>query len=554
MISSKAGLALVALILCVGMAPTGVAEKRSFASYAEFIGYNDVASLTPGEVYHITGDGISGEFVLRDDADSNVSITDDATVLQHNVLGQYYLERIIIGPYNVQWWGALGNGVADDIDAIQAAIAYTGSSADRAKLWFPEGIYNVSSVIDASGYNDLILYGDGADSKIMPTGSGHDTIKIDGNDNRIELHHLNICVLDNQIGVDWEAHHGGLFNCHINPASTSDATGVTGIRLKQTGNQTGSWITSIQNCTINFDQAEEAVGCIGIEMIGSANAINVNDNTIGGFNGTGIVIEEFSHGRYPQSIAITGNTFIDMCKSGVQNIAIDVSGLAYGVYILHNHFEDILGTDSRFLRAGVSDVGVSHVRAITFAENNAYSSNARPPGFVGVELDKVVSPNIYGNIGHPAGALEYSITNNTLMGLANELDTPIRYVYDLMDSEQDDVQKPVGTQYVDVDKAREYTPVNSALPALATLEVVYEPGVGGGEEISFMLKRASGFDVVASEVSDDTGVTSGTAARKVSKLFYAGYDDLGKLQAKTSDDAGNQGWKILSARLIIHTN
>jgi len=405
----------------------------------------------------------------------------------------------------------------------------------------------VSGRVDATNYNNLILCGDGSASQIHPTGTGYDTIRAGFNNVRLELHHLNVYVQDGQTGIDWEAHHGGIYYCHISPINAAGAHDIVGIKLNQTTPVTGSWITDIQNTRMDFDQAHTALNCVGFDMTGSANKINITNNTLAGFNGTGIRIRQYSESRYPQNVVITGNDIETMLNTDVVNVGVDVQGIAYNVIVKYNYFEGIRGEGSRFVRVGT----VGPVRGFTFAENYCLTENPVPTGFVGVEMDNVISPNIYANYGGPAGANGYSITSNTVMGLSNELDTPIRYAYDLLADGQSSAQVSADTNFVDATHAREFMPVNNSLPPLATLEIVYEPTVGAGETISFVLNQASGHQVAASQIDD---VPTGTDIRKVSKLFYAGYNDLGELQVKTDAAGGGEGWRLLSARLIVHTN
>jgi hypothetical protein len=66
-------------------------------------------------------------------------------------------------PINVLDYGAVGNGVANDTAAIQAAI---NSSAGFLAVYFPAGTYKITSQITIS--NDrVMLYGDGSASRIL---------------------------------------------------------------------------------------------------------------------------------------------------------------------------------------------------------------------------------------------------------------------------------------------------------------------------------------------------------------------------------------------------
>jgi hypothetical protein len=78
---------------------------------------------------------------------------------------------------SVKDFGAVGNGVSDDTDAIQAAV--TAALSSKASLYVPTGNYKLTSQInvslyDASAGRGLIIYGDGWGSKftVNHTGTG----------------------------------------------------------------------------------------------------------------------------------------------------------------------------------------------------------------------------------------------------------------------------------------------------------------------------------------------------------------------------------------------
>jgi hypothetical protein len=61
-----------------------------------------------------------------------------------------------IAPINVRWYGALGDGTADDTEEIQAAI---NAAPLKSVLYFPRGTYVVSATLTLT--NDVTLKGDG---------------------------------------------------------------------------------------------------------------------------------------------------------------------------------------------------------------------------------------------------------------------------------------------------------------------------------------------------------------------------------------------------------
>jgi hypothetical protein len=76
------------------------------------------------------------------------------------------------GVYNAKWWGAMGNGIDDDADAIQAAI----ETAWNATVLFPSGRYIVRRTINA-GVVNLIGEGSGRTGSIIsPRGFQDDQV------------------------------------------------------------------------------------------------------------------------------------------------------------------------------------------------------------------------------------------------------------------------------------------------------------------------------------------------------------------------------------------
>ena len=103
----------------------------------------------------ITDKGREGIFVYNPVDSISVSIGDSAMVIKSG--GRVYIRNAEV--INVKWFGAKGDGIADDTEAINKAIRY------GKDVFIPQGIYLTSSAI--------ILRGD-----IQITGSGKTTTKI----------------------------------------------------------------------------------------------------------------------------------------------------------------------------------------------------------------------------------------------------------------------------------------------------------------------------------------------------------------------------------------
>lgn len=93
--------------------------------------------------------GICGEFVRTSDSTS----TDDGGTIIVDVLGRRW-KRVYLGVIRVRWFGAVGNGVADDTVPCNSAIAVASSSRSLGSVvLFDDGVYRITSTlrIDRSG-------------------------------------------------------------------------------------------------------------------------------------------------------------------------------------------------------------------------------------------------------------------------------------------------------------------------------------------------------------------------------------------------------------------
>tara|TARA_R110000764_G_scaffold84391_1_gene165046 strand:+ start:7274 stop:9157 length:1884 start_codon:yes stop_codon:yes gene_type:complete len=121
-----------------------------------------------GAVITVTGEGISGQFVVEDGAHTaNVGTIRDFT----NAVGNQYLRRLDDGALDVKWFGAVGDGVADDSAALIAAIA-AASAKNGAEVVCPPGVYALASQIIVDDSNIVIT---GAGSTLYHDGGTGDT-------------------------------------------------------------------------------------------------------------------------------------------------------------------------------------------------------------------------------------------------------------------------------------------------------------------------------------------------------------------------------------------
>lgn len=117
------------------------------------------------------GDGGGGVFFL-DLAGGDVD--DDGTVIAVAASPELVWRRVIEGPINVRWFGAVGDGVADDTAALQAALDLATSGAAPTTVWLPAGRYRVTQTLEIinQAVNDAraagpLLQGDGDNATFL---------------------------------------------------------------------------------------------------------------------------------------------------------------------------------------------------------------------------------------------------------------------------------------------------------------------------------------------------------------------------------------------------
>jgi hypothetical protein len=145
-----------------------------------------VADYSDGEVVRMLavttyGDGGGGEF--RYTAAS--SATDDGGIVIAPNTGSGRWVRVFTGAVNARWFGAMGDGSADDTSSLQAAIAYCsalrGTNDDTTVypcIYIPTGVYKVTSTLTVQK-SRITIYGDGPkNSVITRTGDFGDTLKL----------------------------------------------------------------------------------------------------------------------------------------------------------------------------------------------------------------------------------------------------------------------------------------------------------------------------------------------------------------------------------------
>lgn len=110
----------------------------------------------------ITTQGISGHF-YRDDAD--VTSADNGGTIIIDASSRRW-KRLYDGPFDAKWFGAVGNGTADDTAAIQAVLDVV-NAANGGAIFLPAGTYKVTAALNITGIDNLLFYGAGDDASII---------------------------------------------------------------------------------------------------------------------------------------------------------------------------------------------------------------------------------------------------------------------------------------------------------------------------------------------------------------------------------------------------
>lgn len=181
-----------AFIYTAAVATNILGSLNSYDSISELIGYETAPENTSVNVtgYYAANDGGGGIFNWSSTTDKSTAnsgtIIDPSVSLENQGtgVGNGCWVRQYDGAVNVKWFGAKGDGIADDTAAIQAAINMTNAA------YVPSGTYVVSStltlqsntVIKSESYINTIFDFDGlfASSNFLVYGASTDNVTIEG--------------------------------------------------------------------------------------------------------------------------------------------------------------------------------------------------------------------------------------------------------------------------------------------------------------------------------------------------------------------------------------
>tara|TARA_R110000765_G_scaffold84685_3_gene163696 strand:- start:234 stop:2288 length:2055 start_codon:yes stop_codon:yes gene_type:complete len=137
---------------------------QAFNLFVETYGQLDaITAQTTGSVVTVTGEGISGQFVVEDGAHTaNVGTIRDF----NNATGTQYLQRLFGGDISAAWFGVIGDGVADDAASGQAAFNY--SALTGKPIYWEPSIYRFGSVLNIA--EGTKIKGAGQSARLLSAG------------------------------------------------------------------------------------------------------------------------------------------------------------------------------------------------------------------------------------------------------------------------------------------------------------------------------------------------------------------------------------------------
>lgn len=299
-----------------------------------------LAALTgsaDGHILAITGHttkGDGGQGLARWDA-SDSSTTDDGGTVWGAGTGRW--KRVYSGAVNLRWFGAVGDGVTNDTNAIVNALAALTSGGS---LYFPSGTYLVqrgagSLLADTIVASNVTIFGDGAASIITSKNAAGATPNNAGNETYSVFQ---------ATGRDNLTFRDLSFNGYCTPFSLYQCDGVVFDNIRDNGllSNAGGYLrdktlylyqcTDVRVVNSRFDNFQFAVYLSGTSGTRCETVVVSGchfDQTVAAGSFTSL----FPVGvyvYYANDVLVTGNTFSDIYSS--LDSGNTATGLGYGVY------------------------------------------------------------------------------------------------------------------------------------------------------------------------------------------------------------------------------
>lgn len=236
----------------------------------------------------ITQSGLAG-FFQRDDADTTSA--DNGGTIIVDASGRRW-KRLYAGPLNVMWFGAVGDGITNDTDSINAAISVVKAQTKGGEVYFPQPrvAYAVTEINMTSATSDFTksikLSGDGRfRSLIIPFSAGGVLLNMLGMNNAvIQGLHFDSSNLVSQAAI-FMARSTTSGNCNNNKFYDTWVTGsYTVASVVSNGSESSYWFGGrIENG--NSSASYRCLWSGGGSLIGGLQGITVvNGGTISNTN------------------------------------------------------------------------------------------------------------------------------------------------------------------------------------------------------------------------------------------------------------------------------
>lgn len=283
----------------------------------------------------------------------------------------------VVSAYNVQDYGAVGDGITDDTAAIQAAI---DAASTGGIIYLPPATYIVDPAVSLRLSSNQTLMGAGRASILK--------VKDNSNvlNNLVKAESVDRVVLDNfaidgnrsnQDASDTVAVHYGIYvstssNCRVNNIYVHDTTGV-GIHVY---NSTGTVVTNCESSGNRYHgfECEQDTSTLWQGNRGHNNdrhGIFISPGEVGGTGSIGNVID--------------GNSFDSNSQYGIA-LGIDAAGLSIGLT------KDNLISNNSVTSNAYYGISVYRVDDTTIA-NNIVAYN----GYFGIYLYRAERNQVIGN-------------------------------------------------------------------------------------------------------------------------------------------------------------
>ena len=299
-------------------------------------------------------------------------------------IGEIFDDRLSIKDY-----GAKGDGITDDTDAIQRAINDRWNTMNFSSIFFPAGTYNISNTIYIRP--NVSLIGDGQNTtKIVMVPSGNNVLSVFTTAD-------NIGQIQYNIGLSNAKLPDNITIKGLTLDLTQIQTTLTGIKLQRSSSVDisdltiiGSWVTNAYTTQGGYDLN---ITGISIETLGT---LNLADNIrISNFTANGLISAIYCNdvARY---ITVDG-FYINNCFTGItfeQNTVTGNNGPSYA-RIMNGTFETL---DSYGLSVMSSNPGI-------FSTNNVYNTVGEVSGDL---------PIIFGPLTNNCSSINdsFSLTSN----------------------------------------------------------------------------------------------------------------------------------------------